>query len=95
MNHRVHPQLSFDVRVHPALSHMSDPILAGSLKIAGDLHCPRDIQTGDELTVTVATADGEVIAQGVVEAGAPGFRVITDQGSPIGMERVTKAKVQS
>ena len=90
---RTQPQLSFDVKPHPAIAHMSEPILTGSLKITGDLNCPVDVQTGEELTVTVATADGEVIAQAVLEAGAPGFRVITDSGDPIGMERVTKAKV--
>lgn len=92
---RLHPQLSFDVKPHPALAHMADPILAGSLKITGDIHCPRDVATGDELTVTIATADGEVIAQAVLEAAAPAFRVITDSGEPIGMERITKAKVQT
>lgn len=90
---RTEPQLSFDVRPHPGVAHMSEPILSGSLKITGELHCPVDVHTGDELTVSVATADGQVIAQAVVEAGAPGFRVLTDKGEPIGMERVTKAKV--
>ena len=92
---RLHPQLTFDVKPHPAIDHMSDPILAGELKISGALHCPRDIQTGDELTVTVATADGEVIAQAVLEAGAPGFKVLTEKDELIGMARITTGKVKT
>lgn len=92
---RIHPRLTFDVTPHPDIEHMSDPILAGELKISGALHCPVDIKTGSEMTVTVATADGEVIAQAVIEASAPGFKVLKEKDTPIGMARVTTGKVQT
>ncbi|MEJ7824935.1 MAG: hypothetical protein WKF48_05875 [Solirubrobacteraceae bacterium] len=84
-------QLTLDVQLHPSLREAKDPFITGSLKIGGELHCPQDLQAGDRITVTVADADGTVIAQGEAIATYPGFREIKDHGCVIGTERINKA----
>jgi hypothetical protein len=96
---RLHPeeQLSLIVREHPALQEIRDdgrePWLTGSLKITGSLHCPHDINSGDELTVTVADADGNVIAGGKLIGRPPHMDDIKDRGAVIGTERVNRVEV--
>lgn len=83
-------QLSLDVRQRPSLE---DPLLTGSLKLKGDLPVKRDLQVGEQITVTVADADGIIFATGLFEVGAPGFKELKmrDVG-PIGLERVHTAQ---
>lgn len=67
-------QLSFDVaprRIVRPEGHVPAPLLGGNLKLKGELRCDLNLEHGDELTVTVAAADGEVIAQAVAEVSAP------------------------
>lgn len=52
-----------------------------------------DLQPGDELTVTIAGADGEVLASGTAAVLSVGFVPITDSGDIIGTTRVHKAKL--
>lgn len=89
----VRHQLSLAVEPHPRCAH-EDALLAGSVKIAGDLYCPVDLNSGDTVTVTVANADGAVIAQGQCTAIYPQFREIEDKGTVIGTERVNRVKVK-
>jgi hypothetical protein len=93
MTHTDDEQLTLDVHLHPALEDRDRPYLTGTLTISGDLHCPHDVQAGDELTVTVANADGEVIANGALVGKYPGFRDIKDGQTILGTERNNKAKV--
>jgi hypothetical protein len=53
----------------------------------------RDLQPGSELTVTIAGADGEVIATGVAAVMSVGFVPITSDGDVVGTTRVHKAKL--
>lgn len=95
-------QLSFDVPLHAALEERmqsdraegrdAEPYLTGSIKISGALHCPVDVNAGEKLTVTVADADGTVIAQTEVVGQYPAFKEITDRGIVIGTERQNKVK---
>ncbi|MEJ7783193.1 MAG: hypothetical protein WKF96_00220 [Solirubrobacteraceae bacterium] len=89
MSTSLHPQLSFDVRPHPASRRDdgSPPYLQASLKVKGDFHVSRDLQPGDELTVTIADADGEVVASGLSEVGGVSFPLIKEKGHVIGTER--------
>jgi hypothetical protein len=89
-------QLSFDVPLHVALaerqSEDTEPYLTGSIKIGGEFHCPVDVNAGERLTVTVADADGTVVAQGEVVATYPRFKEISDRGIVIGTERINVVK---
>lgn len=88
-------QLSLDVAPHPdAAKRPNGGWLQGSVAITGDFGVTRDLQPGDELTVTMHNADGEVIASGVCEIGAIGFKPIKIDGDVIGTERLHKAKLQ-
>jgi hypothetical protein len=87
-------QLSLRVTPHPGARKPNGEILiAGSLKIAGSLYCPRDLQDGDELIVTVTGADGEVISRHKAEVQAPSFARIKDGHAVIGIERIHKAEI--
>lgn len=52
-----------------------------------------DLQPGAELTVSIADADGEVIATGVAAVASVGFVPITNDGDVVGTTRVHKAKL--
>jgi hypothetical protein len=82
-------QLSFDVRPR----YDDAPLLAGSLKVSGAFTLPRDLHPGEALSVHIATADGEVIAQGIAEVAGVGFAPVRNKGETIGMERQHKAKL--
>jgi hypothetical protein len=85
-------QLSLEVRHRPELSER-DAFISGSVKLAGDLPVRKDLHAGNRLTVSVADADGTVIASGVFEVGLPNFKDIKAKGAGIiGVERVHKAK---
>lgn len=93
---QLHPQLSFDVHPHPNAVREDNPdgYLTAALKIGGSFFITQDMHPGEELTVTVANADGQVVAQGVAEIGGVGFTPIKDAGRTIGMERQHKAKLK-
>ena len=86
-------QLTLEVGLHSAID-ARDALITGALTIGGQFSCGVDLNAGDEITVTVATADGEVIAQGTCMCGYPAFREIRDRDEIIGTERCNKAKVQ-
>lgn len=91
-------QLSLDVVPNPRLvEHQretgEEPYLTGVLKVTGELHCPSDVNSGEELTIQVCDADGTVIAGGRLKALYPNFREIEDRGNVIGTERINRAKV--
>lgn len=85
-------QLSLEVRHRPGLE---DPYITGSLKLKGEVPVRQDLHAGQELTVQVCNADGEVIASGIFEVGLPGFKDVKAKGAGIiGVERVHAAKFQ-
>lgn len=87
-------QLSLRVAPHPGARRPDGGILIdGSLAIKGSMYCPRDLQDGDELIVTVSGADGEVIATHRAEVLTPTFKQITDGQRVIGIERIHKAEI--
>jgi hypothetical protein len=86
MPHTDNPQLTFDVALHPSLD-ADRQILFGSLKIKGDFRLDRDLNAGDELTVTIAGPDGEIIAGARLTTAYPAFKAIKDKGVTIGTER--------
>jgi hypothetical protein len=87
-------QLSFDVAPHPhAAARPDGGWMDGSLKITGAFGVQDDLNPGDEITVTVANADGEVIATGVAEIAGVAFAPIKLDGAVVGTERVHRAKL--
>lgn len=85
----------FDVQHHPHIVEMgNDPILRPAVKISGDMTLAKILQHGDRVTISVADADGVVIASGEAECGLPSFKPIKFEGEPIGEERITTAKVE-
>ncbi len=84
-------QLSFFVAPHPS-ARLGDGLLDGSLSIGGGFGVRRDLQAGDALTVTVADADGEVIATGLIEVQSVAFRPVRFKGEVVGTERFHTAK---
>lgn len=95
---RAHQQLTFDVKPHPRdVQHAKaldrEPWLEGSIAIKGAMRVDRNFHAGDELTVTVHDADGEVVATGECEVGMPAFKQIKIKGDPVGTERAHTAKI--
>jgi hypothetical protein len=87
-------QLTLHVDPHPAARQADGEVLiVGSLKISGSLRCPRDLQDGDELIVTVTGADGEVLSRHHAEVLTPTFARIEEKGVVLGLERIHKAKI--
>jgi hypothetical protein len=96
--HAVNPaeqlRLFREVKSHPHIKEMgNEPVLHASIKLSGAFTTKEILQAGDELTVTIANADGEVIATGAAECGYPKFGAIKLQGEVVGEERVTTAKL--
>lgn len=88
-------QLSLQVDPHPSARRADgSPLVVGSLKIAGPLECPRNLQDGDELIVTVVGADGEVLSRHLAEVQAPSFARIEEKGVVLGIERIHKAQIR-
>lgn len=85
----------FEVKHHPHIEEMgNDPILRPAVKVSGDLTLTVPaLQAGDAVTITVANADGEVIASGEAEIQYPSFRPIKFEGEVIGEERIHTAKL--
>lgn len=88
--HGVPIQLSLDVKRPPILDENS--WVSGSLNLKGALPVRKDLDPGNELTVTVADMDGNVVSTGIFEVGLPGFKYIKAKGAGIiGIERVHSA----
>lgn len=85
----------FEVKRHPHIVEMGDdPILHSSIKVSGDLRLSVPaLHTGDEVTITIANADGEIVASGTAEINPPGFKNIKANGEVVGEERVHTAKL--
>lgn len=92
MNQRTE-QLSFHVEPHPQSADRGEPWLDGEVKISGGLGVSRDLQPGDMLTISVANADGEVIATEVAEVHTPSFPPIKVKDVVVGTMRSHKAKI--
>lgn len=90
-------QLTLNVLPHPRLAKDLDSgklRIAGELKIAGALPIAEDLNHGDELLITIATADGRVLVRSYAEvAGPPPLIPIEDKDlGLIGYTRSHKAK---
>lgn len=67
-------QLTLEVLVHPKLApkvERGELTIAGEVKIAGALRVDEDLNHGDELIITVATADGRVLSRAYAAVAAP------------------------
>lgn len=85
-------QLSFVVEQHPnAREYKDGGWLDGTVAVGGAFRVERDLNPGDRLTVTIASADGEVIASGEVSVVTVGFKPIKLKGFVVGQTRVHKA----
>lgn len=87
------PQLTLDVEMP---QHARDLPHGGMLVASCSIDAveiDRDLHPGDRITVTVASADGEVIGQAEQEVGGVGFKALKIDKSVVGLERVHKAKV--
>lgn len=83
--------LSTEVRQRPSLE---DPLLIGSLKLKGELPLKGNLHPGEQLTVQVADADGQVIASAIYEVKPPAFKDVKMAGvGVIGMERAHTAEL--
>jgi hypothetical protein len=83
-------QLSLEIVQRPELEN---PMLAGSLRLKGEIPVRRDLNPGDQITVTVADADGTIFATGLFEATVPAWKEIRlAQVGPVGLERVNIAE---
>lgn len=89
------PQLSFRVDQHPDASARTDGgWLDGEVKVAGSFAVDRDLQPGEQFTVQIADADGEIIASGTCSMeGGPSFPAVKLDGKVVGLCRSHKIKV--
>jgi hypothetical protein len=89
-------QLTFNIAPHPSAASRPGglPVMGASLAIKGALAIEEDLNHGDALTVTIANADGEIIATAQLEVAAPpSFVPIEDKDlGLLGYERAHKAK---
>jgi hypothetical protein len=82
--------LSTEVRQR---AELEDPVLVGSLKLRGEMPIKGNLHPGEQLTVQVADADGQVIAIGIYEIVPPAFKDVKIRGvGVIGMERAHTAE---
>jgi hypothetical protein len=82
--------LSTEVRQRP---NLEDPVLVGCLKLKGEIPIKGNLHPGEQLTVQVANADGQVICAGIFELVPPAFKDVKIKGvGVIGMERVHTAE---
>jgi len=87
-------ELTHHVKPHPAKAKRPDGgWLDGTVAIGGSFVLDVDLQPGDELTVQIANADGEVLTGGVVEVTTVGFKPVKVKGFVVGKTRVHKAKL--
>jgi hypothetical protein len=84
-------QLTLDVLPDPHT--VPGGLLVGKLRITGEFGVDRDLNRGEQLTVQVADADGQIITTALVGVVGVGFVNITDQGTVIGTERQHKARL--
>lgn len=68
--------------------HFGGDVAAGSIKLGKALTVRRDLNPGDQLTVTVTNAKGEQIAAGLYTVEGIGFAPIKAEGIVMGTERV-------
>lgn len=87
--------LSFHVKPHPRRATRPDGgWLDGTVSVSGAFSLDVDLHAGDELTVMIAGADGEVLAGGTVEIQTVAFKPVRVKGYVVGETRVHKAKLQ-
>lgn len=88
-------QLSLHVAPHPATvwADGEHKPIVGALKISGALTVDEDLQPGEDLTIQVCNADGQVIASSSAQIGPIGFKSIKQSGVTIGTERMHTAEV--
>lgn len=68
------------------------PVRSGAVKLGGSLRMRQNLHPGEELTVTVATSDGTIVAAGVYAVGEVTFKPLELDGTVIGTERIHSAK---
>lgn len=91
-------QLSFNIepaKVRVAGRNRPAEVITGELKLKGELIVEEDLEHGDALAITVATADGRVIAQHYAEVDRPpAFAPIEEKDvGLIGYARVHTGKI--
>lgn len=92
----VQTSLSLEIKPHPQVAKYDDASsrIEGSLALAGALTVVRDLNAGDDLTVQVCDADGQVIASGKFEVSSVGTKPIkVSKIGVVGTERAHKAKL--
>jgi hypothetical protein len=67
-------------------------LLTASVTLAA-LPVERDLNPGDQVTVTIADADGVVVGQCAQEISGVAFKPLLIDKEPVGLERAHKAKV--
>ena len=92
------PRLTLNVNEVPeAVQERSDgterELVVGTVKVSGSFRVDRDLDRREEFTVTIADADGLVVATGLAVAGGPKFVDIEDKGRVLGVERQHSIKV--
>lgn len=83
-------QLSLDVQMFPDVAGAG--LLVASVTLAA-LPVDRNLHPGDQITVTIADADGMVIGQCAQEIAGVAFKPLVVDKMPVGLERAHKAKV--
>lgn len=93
-------RLSLDVKPHPTLEAArrrgDELLIAGELTIKGSFPVTQNLDHGDELAISITTADGELLTSGVLTiAGPPPLIPIESKDlGLIGYCRAHKAKVR-
>lgn len=88
-------RLFHDVEVHPHVQELgNDPMLRAAVKIGGDFTVSEIPQNGRLYTVSIANADGEIIATAELEAGPPQYKNVKFDGEVVGEERIHALKAQ-
>ncbi len=86
-----HQQITLNVQPHRRAGEGA--FMFATLKIKGDFRLDHDLHGGDELTVTVADADGNVITNGKLVCATPTFKDVTEKGIYIGIDRIHVAEL--
>jgi hypothetical protein len=84
-------QLSLDVL--PDSRVVPGGVFVGSLRVSGEFAVEQNLNRGQQLVVSIADADGQVLTTALAMVVGVGFVSIYDGDTVIGTERQHKAKL--
>jgi hypothetical protein len=84
-------QLSLDVL--PDSRIVPGGVFVGTLRVSGEFPVEEDLNRGQQLVISIADADGQVLATALAAVVGVGFVTLYEKETAIGTERQHKARL--